>query len=299
MDQLSAMATFVNVVEAGSLSGAARAAHASLTSVSRQVAWLEAHYGTQLLLRTTRRLALTDAGRLLYDRVKTILSEVREIDAALSSSQHQLTGRLRMSAPSLMGRLLIAPVLPDLLRRHPQLSLDLLLLDRPVDLLAEDIHVALRIGRLPDSQLIAHRLGELTMVVCAAPDYLDRRGEPQSPRELVRHDCLVFSDTPGAAVWRFRVRDGAEQKIHVSGRLWINSLDSLVLAATAGLGLARVPSWQVKHAIETGRLRRILTAYELPPTPVQLVFPAARLGAPKTRALVDHLAACWRSSGEL
>lgn len=299
MDQLSAMTIFVRVVESGSLSGAARAVHTSLTSVSRQIAWLESHYATQLLVRTTRRLALTDDGRLFYERARAVLSEMREMETALSSSGQQLRGRLRMSAPSLMGRLLIAPVLPDFLRRHPQLSLDLLLLDRPVDLLAEDIHVALRIGRLPDSQLIARRLGELTMVVCAAPDYLDQRGEPQSPRELVGHDCLVFSDTPGAADWRFRGPNGIEEKVHVSGRLWSNSLDSLMLAATAGLGLARVPSWPVKHATETGRLRRILTAYELPPAPVQLVFPPARLGAPKTRALVDHLAACWRSSGEL
>ncbi|MGJ4940875.1 LysR family transcriptional regulator [Bradyrhizobium sp. HKCCYLS1011] len=293
MDQLAAMTIFVRVVEAGSLSGAARATHASLTSVSRQIAALEAHYSAQLLLRTTRRLALTDAGRLLYERAKTVLSEVREIETALLSNQQELTGRLRVSAPSLMGRLLLAPLLPAFLRRHPQLSLDLLLLDRPVDLIAEDIHVALRIGRLPDSQLMTRRLGELTMIVCAAPDYLRAYGEPQSPRDLAGHDCLAFSDAPGAGDWRFRNADGGEEKVRVSCRLWINSLDALVPAAKEGLGIVRVPSWQVKDAIQADELRRILTAYELPPTPVQLVFPPARLGTPKTRALVDHVAACW------
>ncbi len=294
MDQLAAMTTFVRVLEAGSLSAAARALQTSLTAVSRQVAGLEAHYGTQLLVRTTRKLAPTDAGRLLYERAKTLLSEVRDIEAALSARRHALSGRLRVSAPSLIGRCLVAPMLPDFLRRHPQLAIELLLVDRPVDLVAEDIHVALRIGRLSDSQLVVRKLGELSMVVCATPGYLQSRGEPQTPSELAGHDCLVFSDVPGAGEWRFCMPDGGQAKIRVPIRLWINSLDALVQAATAGLGIVRAPSWQVKTALEAGQLRRILTAYDMPPVPVQVVFPPARWAVPSTRAWADYVTAYWK-----
>jgi DNA-binding transcriptional LysR family regulator len=295
MDQVTAMATFVRVVEDGSLSAAARAMPTSLTAVSRTIAALEARYGTQLMVRTTRRLALTDAGRLLYERAKSVLAEIRDLETSLSSSQGQPSGRLRVSAPTLMGRLLIAPLLPELLRLYPALSVDLLLLDRAVNLIEEDIHVALRIGRLPDSQLIARRLGDLSMIVCASPDYLQRRGTPQTPADLARHDCLVFSESPGTAEWRFRSPDGGEDRVRVAGRLRINSLDALVAAADAGTGIVRVPSWQIEGDIAAGRLTRLLAAYELPATAVHLLFPPQRLGSPRTRAFVDHLVAHWKS----
>jgi DNA-binding transcriptional LysR family regulator len=299
MDHVAAMATFVRVVEAGSLSAAARALPTSLTAVSRQIAALEAHYNTALLVRTTRQIALTEPGRLLYDRAKTILAEIRDVELALSSHDAQPSGRLRVSAPSLMGRLLVAPLLPDFLRLHPAVSVDLLLVDRPVHLLEEDIHAALRIGRLPDSQLIARKLAELTMVICAAPSYLQRRGTPATPADLRDHDCLVFSDTPGAGEWRFRGPDGIDSTIRLDARLWINSLDALVAAAKDGAGLVRVPSWQVTHDIAAGRLVRVLDGFELPASPVHLVMPPARLGAPRTRAFVDFLAARWSGNKPL
>jgi DNA-binding transcriptional LysR family regulator len=295
MDQVAAMTTFVRVVETGSLSAAARSIPASLTSVSRQIAGLEAHYGAALLVRTTRQMSPTDAGRLLYDRAKSILTELKDLETTLASDRRQPVGRLRVSAPSLMGRLLIAPLLPDFLRLYPALSLDLLLVDRAVNLIDEDVHVALRIGRLPDSQAIARKLGNLTMAVCAAPDYLRRRGEPQSPSALSEHDCLVFSDTPGAGSWRFRMPDGRENTVQVIGRLWINSLDALVTAAREGAGIVRAPSWQVADAIRAGDLQRILTTYELPATDVHLVFPPSRMASPRTRAFVDFLTERWNA----
>jgi DNA-binding transcriptional LysR family regulator len=299
MDQIAALTTFVRVVEAGSLSAAARSLPASLTVVSRQISALEAHYGTTLLLRTTRQLALTDAGRLLYDRAKAVIAELRDVELALSSCDAQPSGRLRISAPSLMGRLLIAPLLADFLRLHPAVSVDLLLLDRPVNLLEEDIHAALRIGRLPDSQLIARKLAELTMIVCAAPGYLQCRGTPVTPAELASHDCLVFSDVPGGGEWRFRMPDGTSETIRLDGRLWINSLDALVAAARHGAGLVRVPSWQVADDIKAGTLMRVLAGYELPASAVHVLMPPARLGSPRTRAFVDFLAARWRSNNPL
>jgi DNA-binding transcriptional LysR family regulator len=295
MDQLSAMATFVRAVEAGSLSAAARSLPSSLTSVSRQISALEQHFGTTLLLRTTRQLALTDDGRILYERAKSILGEVREIEAALSRDRHQPSGRIRVSCPSLMGRLVIAPLLGEFLRRYPLLSVDLLLVDRAVDMVEEDIHLAIRVGRLRDSQFIARKFADLRMIVCASPSYLAGRGVPQTPRDLAGHDCLVFSDAPGSAEWRFAESAKADRKIRISGRLWMNSLDALATVAKEGAGIVRVPSWQVDADIRAGSLRRILADYEPAPTPLHLVLQPSRLASPKTRAFVDYLVERWRA----
>lgn len=295
MDQLGALATFVRVVDAGSLSAAARSLPSSLTSVSRQISALEEHYGTQLLLRTTRQLALTDDGRILYERAKLVLGELREVEATLSRARHEPSGRIRISAPTLMGRLLVAPLLAEFLRRYPSLTVDLLLLDRAVDMVEEDIHLALRVGHLPESQLVARKLADLKMIVCASPGYLERRGVPQGPADLSRHDCLVFSDTPGVAQWRFKTGAKTERRFRIAGRLWMNSLDSLVSAAKAGSGIVRVPSWQVEADLAAGDLRRILLEYEPPPTPLHLLFQPSRPASPKTRVFVDYLVERWRT----
>ncbi|MGF6312401.1 DNA-binding transcriptional LysR family regulator [Bradyrhizobium sp. i1.8.4] len=293
MDQLAAMAAFVRAVETGSLSAAARSLPSSLTSVSRQISALEEHFGARLLLRTTRQLALTDDGRVLYERAKSILGEVREIEAALSRDPHQPSGRIRVSSPSLIGRLVIAPLLVEFLRRYPALSVDLLLIDRAVDMVEEDIHLAIRIGRLRDSQLIARKLTDLQMIVCASPDYLTRRGEPQTPDELSAHDCLVFSDSPGGAAWRFADGSKTGRKFRISGRLWMNSLDALVNAARDGAGIVRVPAWQVQSDLASGRLQRLLIDHEPAPTPLHLMLQPSRLAAPKIRAFVDYLVEQW------
>ena len=295
MDQLGALATFVRVVDAGSLSGAARSLPSSLTSVSRQISALEQRYGTPLLLRTTRRLALTDDGRILYERAKSILGDLREVEATLSRGHQQPSGRIRISAPTLMGRLLIAPLLAEFLRRYPALTLDLLLVDRAVDMVDEDIHLSLRVGHLPDSQLVARKLADLRMIVCASPGYLERSGVPHTPADLSRHDCLVFSDTPGIAEWRFKKGSKTEGRIRIAGRLWVNSLDAVVSAAKQGAGIVRVPSWQVEAEIAAGGLQRILLDFEPPPTPLHLLFQPARLASPKTRVFVDYLLERWRS----
>lgn len=291
------MATFVKIVETGSLSAAARAIPASLTSVSRQVAKLEEGLGTQLLRRTTRRLALTEDGRLFYDRAKVILGEWEDMQFALSSGKSEPTGRLHISAPVLMGRMLVAPKLPAFLARHPSVAIDLLLIDRAISLVEDNIHIAIRVGRLPDSQLIARKLADVHMILCAAPDYLARRGTPQTPSELNQHDCLVFSEIPGAAEWSFQFY-GNRKTVAVSGRFSANNLDALVSAAIRGVGIARVPSWQVADDIAAGRLQRILADYERPPAPVHMVFQHTKLSSPKIRAFLDYLTDQWpRSNG--
>lgn len=293
MDQLAAMAAFVRAVETGSLSAAARSLPSSLTSVSRQISALEQHFGTRLLLRTTRQLALTDDGRILYERAKSILGEVKEIEAALARDPHQPSGRIRLSSPNLVGRLVIAPMLVEFLRRYPAISVDLLLIDRTVDMIEEDIHLAVRIGRLRDSQLVTRKLTDLQMIVCAAPDYLARRGEPCTPDDLADHDCLVFSDSPGSAAWRFADGSRTGRKFRISGRLWMNSLEALVNAAREGAGIVRVPSWQVQSELASGRLRRLLLDHEPAPTPLHLMLQPSRLASPKIRAFVDYLVEQW------
>jgi DNA-binding transcriptional LysR family regulator len=296
MDLMSAMTTFVRAVDAGSLSAAARSLPSSLTSVSRQITALEQHFGTRLLLRTTRQLALTDEGRLLYERAKAIVNEVKEIEAALSRDRHQPSGRIRVSSPSLMGRLVIAPLLAEFLRRYPALSIDLLLVDRAVDMVEEDIHLAIRVGRLRDSQLVARKLADIRMIVCASPAYLAQRGTPETPGDLVHHDCLVFSDAPGSAEWRFTDNGKAGRKIRISGRLWMNSLDALAAAAKEGAGIVRVPSWQAEADLASGHLVRLLADYEPSPVPLHLMFQPSRLASPKIRAFVDYLIERWRGA---
>jgi DNA-binding transcriptional LysR family regulator len=160
----------------------------------------------------------------------------------------------------------------------------------------EDIHLALRIGRLPDSQLVARKLADLRMIVCASRAYLERRGVPQIPGDLGRHDCLVFSDTPGTAEWRFKEGAKTERRIRIAGRLWMNSLEALVAAAKEDAGIVRVPSWQVEADIAGGSLKRILLDYEPPPAPLYLLLQPSRLASPKTRIFVDYLLERWRTA---
>ncbi|MEH2511345.1 DNA-binding transcriptional LysR family regulator [Nitrobacteraceae bacterium AZCC 1564] len=297
MDRLAVMATFVKIVETGSLSAAARAIPTSLTSVSRQVAMLEDRLGTQLLRRTTRSLALTEDGRLFYDHAKTILGEWEDMEFALSSGRAEPTGRLHISAPVLMGKMMLAPMLPPFLARHPSVAIDLLLIDRTINLVEDNIHIAIRVGRLPDSQFVARKLGDVHMVLCAAPDYLSRRGTPQTPDELSHHDCLVFSEAPGAAEWSFQFASN-RKTVPVSGRFSANNLETLVSAAISGVGIARVPSWQITGDIAAGRLQRILTTYERPPAPVHMIFQHTKLSSPKIRAFLDYLTTHWARSDD-
>ncbi len=288
MDRFDAMNVFVRVVEAGSLSAAARAIPMSLTSVSRHLSALEKQFGMPLLRRTTRHIALTNEGRVFFERAKAILAELDEVGALLSAGRSEPVGRLRIAAPTLLGRTVVAPLLPSFLARHTAVSVELLLIDRAVNLVEEDIHLAIRVGRLPDSALVARKLGDVRMIVCAAPSYIERRGAPSSPDELRRHDCLVFSDQPGPVDWRFKSA-GIRHSARITGRLWANALDVLAAAAIDGAGIVRAPSWQVTDDIERGRLRRILQDYETMPAPVNVLFERARRTSPSLRAFLDYL----------
>jgi DNA-binding transcriptional LysR family regulator len=292
MDKFAAMRVFVRIADAGNLSAAGRQLGLSLTSVSRQLMALEEALGTTLVERTTRHLALTESGRLYYERATQILEDVAEAERGLTTQTGVASGRLHVSAPALLGRLRLAPLLPGFLADQPRVSIDLTLVDRPVRLAEEGLDVALRIGPLEDSGLIVRKLDDIQLVVCAAPDYLRRRGEPATPDDLAEQDCLAFSDVPGVAEWSFQ--DGAMRRsLRVPTRLCANDLDALVSAAVAGAGLVRVPSWQVAHCLADGRLKIVLAAYQRPPTPLSILTLRNRLLLPKVRAFVDFLQHHW------
>jgi len=292
MDKLAAMRVFVKIANAGNLSAAGRQLGLPLTSVSRQLMALEEALGTTLVERTTRHLSLTEAGLLYYERAKQILEEVAEAERGLTAQTGIASGRLHVSAPSLLGRLRLAPILPVFLAEQTQVSIDLMLVDRPVRLADEGIDVALRVGPLEDSGLVVRKLDDIQLVVCAAPDYLRRRGEPATPDDLVEHDCVAFGDVPGVAEWSFE--DGAVRRsLRIPTRLCANDFDALVRAALAGVGLVRVPSWQVAHCLADGQLRIVLEAYQRPPTPLTVLTLRNRLLLPKVRAFVDFLQQHW------
>jgi len=292
MDKLAAMRVFVKIADAGNLSAAGRQLGQSLTSVSRQLMALEEFLGTTLVERTTRHLSLTESGLLYYERAKQILEEVAEAERGLTAQTGVASGRLHVSAPSLFGRLRLAPMLPGFLAEQSQVSIDLMLVDRPVRLAEEGIDVALRVGPLEDSGLIARKLDDIQIVVCAAPDYLRRRGEPARPDDLVEHDCLAFGDVPGAAEWSFQ--DGTVRRsLRIPTRLCANDFAALVSGALAGAGLVRVPSWQIAHYLADGRLRIVLGAYQRPSTPLSILTLRNRLLLPKVRAFVDFLQQHW------
>ena len=239
MDKFAAMRVFVGIADAGNLSAAGRQLGLSLTSVSRQLMALEKVLGTTLIERTTRHLSLTESGRLYYERAKQILEEVAEMERGLTMQTGVASGRLHVSAPSLLGRSRLAPMLPGFLLEQSRVSVDLMLVDRPVRLAEEGIDVALRVGPLEDSGLIVRKLDDIQLVVCAAPAYLRRRGEPATPDDLLEQDCLAFGDAPGVAEWSFQ-NGAVRRSLRIPTRLCANDFDTLVSAALAGAGIVEI-----------------------------------------------------------
>jgi DNA-binding transcriptional LysR family regulator len=282
------MATFVKVVEAGSLSAAARGLELSLASVSRQVDGLEEHLRTRLLVRSTRHLALTEGGRTYYEQAKRILAAIEDAEGALSARHATPSGRLTISAPILFGHIYLSPLLPEFLERFPEVTTDLLLLNRPVNMVEEGIDVAIRSGPLEDSTLIARKLGVVCRVICAAPTYLRRCGEPRHPDDLQRHDCIIYNPRETSQIWDFHGGAG-EFHVPVSGRLRTNSLDASVLAAIGGVGIARAPLRLVQEHVAAGRLVPVLGGFQPRPTEIHMLFPHLRLISAKTRAFADFL----------
>jgi DNA-binding transcriptional LysR family regulator len=290
MDKLGDMAAFVRVVEARTFTQAAERLGWSKSVVSRRIAELEERLDVRLLNRSTRRLSLTEAGQAFYERCARILADVDETEQAVSSLHAAPRGLLRVNAPMTFGMLHLAPAISAFLERYPEMEIDLALNDRFVDLIDEGFDLALRIGDLPDSSLVARKLAPCRRVICAGPDYLSRRGEPRDPAALAGYDALLYSNLANAETWRLTDRAGREHTVRVKSRLRVNNGDVLREAAAAGLGLALLPTFIVADAIADGRLKPVLCDYRPPPTAVHAVYPHNRHLSTKVRAFVDFLA---------
>lgn len=289
MDRLEAMSILVAAVDAGSLSAAARRLGTPLATVSRKVSDLERHLRTRLVKRSSRRLTLTDAGGSYVAACRRILEEVREAERSATGEYSTPRGVLNVTAPIVLGRLHVLPVASEFLLTHPDIHIGLTLTDRTSNLLEEHIDLAVRIGALPDSSMVAVHLGSVRRVVCASPRYVAERGTPLSPHDLRTHDCITFEGLAAADAWTFQVgRDG--ETVPVQSRLVVNTAESAIDAAVAGVGITRVLSYQVADALRAGTLTLALTSFEPPPWPVSLVYAGARLLPLKLRAFIDFAA---------
>jgi DNA-binding transcriptional LysR family regulator len=284
MDRLAAIKVFVAIADAGSLSAAGRRLGMPLTTVSRHLAALEAQIGVRLITRTTRDLVLTEPGRHYLDTCQRVIAELDAADLRLAGEHAEPQGELALTAPVVFGRLHVLPIVVEFLAMYPLVTARMLLVDRVVDLIEEGLDIAVRIGSLPDSSLVATRLGAIRSVVCASPSYLAKRGTPATPQELAGHDCIAFHTLQPAERWSFSARK--QIRVAVNPRLTVNTAEAAIDAAKAGLGIARVLSYQAEASLNDGSLRLILEAYEPEAIPVSLVHREDRLPQTKVQSFI-------------
>lgn len=286
MDRLASMQVFVKAVELGSISAAAAELDLSSQLAGKQVRALEQGLGIKLLNRTTRRQSLTDAGRTFYERAKNILAEMEAAEALIAETRSTPRGRLRISAPITFGSHALAPEIPQYLRQHPEVTLDLSLTNRTVDLIDEGFDVVFRTGDLPDSGLMARPLAPHRLVLCAAPAYLRLAAKLRRPEDLQGHECLVFQLTSLRTQWSF---DGPQGRVSVpiTGRFSTDSGEALRAAAVAGMGVLLQPQELVAEEIQAGRLVRLLPAYEPVARPLHALYAPDRRMTPKLRSFLD------------
>lgn len=295
MDRLEAMTILVATVEAGSLSAAGRKLGMPLASVSRKLSDLETHLKTRLLTRTTRQLTPTDAGRSYIAACKRILEEVSEAERCASGEYRAPKGGLVITAPIVFGRLHVLPVVTQFLKLYREINIKLVLSDHVMHLLEDHIHVAVRIGILPDSTLIAKKIGEIREIVCASPAYLAAHGRPRTPAELSAHQCVSFENLPGVGNWTFLDERNAQTSVPIQARLSVTTAEAAIDACIAGLGITRVLSYQAAEAVETGKLEVLLQNFEPAPMPIHFVYADQALLPLKVRAFVDFAASRLRA----
>lgn len=293
MDRLDELAIFVAVVQHGSLAAAGRKLRRSAPAVTRAIASLEQRFGARLVERTTRRLAPTEAGLRLAERAHLLLTDYQA--AVLDTAVTQLTGLLRITSPVQFGRKHVAPVVMAFLDRYPQMQIEMVLNDRNLDLIDEGLDVAVRIGHLQDSSRVARRLGQVSRVTVASPDYLARRGEPQEPAQLAEHDTIVGTQRASLREWRFGPQENGE-RVRLTPRLLLNDVETQLLAVRAGKGIARLLSYQVADDLAAGTLVRLLPAFEPLPMPVQLVAQNMQRMPLKVRTFWDY---AWQELSQL
>jgi DNA-binding transcriptional LysR family regulator len=286
MDRIDAMQAFVAVADLHGFAPAARKLGLSPSAVTRLIAALEDRLGARLLQRTTRQVALTDIGARYLERARRILADVEEAEGAAEGERIRPSGRLVVSAPVGFGRLHVSPVMSAYLKRYPEVSSELRLADRMINLVEDGVDLAVRIGHLADSTLVARHVGEMRRIVVASSGYLEAHGEPKTPEAVASHETIQFGATAAPPDWRF-VRDGSEVRVTPAPRFITNSSDAAIQYAEAGGGLTRVMFYQAADALKKGRLRIVLAKFEQPPLPIHLVYPTSRLLSAKVRTFID------------
>jgi DNA-binding transcriptional LysR family regulator len=286
MDRIDAMQAFVAVADFQGFAPAARKLGLSPSGVTRLIAALEDRLGARLLQRTTRSVTLTDVGARYLERARRILSDVEEAEGSAQDERTRPNGRLVVSAPVGFGRLHVSPVMSAYLKRYPEVLGELRLSDRMINLVEDGVDLAVRIGHLADSSLVARPVGEMRRIVVASSGYLKARGDPQTPPAIATHETIQFGGMAASPDWRFV--DGASE-IRVAGapRLTTNSADAAIQYAEQDGGLTQVLAYQAAAAIKAGRLKIVLAKFEAPPLPIQIVYPTSRLLSAKVRTFVD------------
>jgi DNA-binding transcriptional LysR family regulator len=287
MDRLDAMTILLAAVDTGSLSAASRHLRIPLATVSRRVADLEEHLNVRLLHRGNRKVVLTDAGQSYVASCRRIIEEIAEVERTASGEYRAPQGELTISLPAVMGRTHVLPIIVEFQRAFPDIRMRMQLTDRFVSLLEEHVDVAVRVGELPDSSMIATRVGLIRQVFCASPAYLNKRGTPKAPADLAKHDRVIHESPTASSGWTF-VTDKATETIHVPSRLSVNLAEAAVAAAVAGAGIARVLSYLIEDSLKSRSLVTLLDdAYEPSPFPVSIIYPGQRQIPLKLRAFLD------------
>ncbi len=289
MDRLLAMEMFVRVVETGSFSKAAREFNTTQPTVTKQVAATEARLKVRLLNRNTRGVSLTEPGALYYEKCKTIVREAEEADSIVQLRQNQAQGLLRVGTSVAFGRRVVVPLALEYMRRHPQVQLDLSFEDRYVDLIAQGIDVAIRMGKLADSSLGARYLGANPWVMVASPGYLKKHGTPKRAQDLSAHVALIYSSVVGDEFWRMHTPKGEPVTVPVSGRFRSNNLSAVLAAARDGLGIALMPRYVASESLAAGKVRAVLADHALPEQEIHAVFPSPKLVPGKVSSFVAFL----------
>ena len=288
MDRLEAMDIFVRIVETGSFSAVARDLGTTQPTISKQITALERRLKTRLLERSTRSLNVTASGTTYYERCKRILEDVKAVEGALGRLQSSLTGTLHVNGSIALGQLFLTPLLLEFQRRYPELTVELTLNDRYIDLVEEGVDVAVRLGRLADSNLVARRLGATRRVLVATRTYLDAHGTPQEPAQLARHNCLLYAYLSTGNEWTFRGPQG-DLRVHVHGNFKANNGHSIREAMLAGAGVALTPDWLVHEELQSGNVVALLPEFAPAPLEVNAVYPSGRHVSAKLRTFVDFL----------
>ena len=288
MDRLEAMDIFVRIVETGSFSAVARDLGTTQPTISKQITALERQLKTRLLERSTRSLNVTASGTTYYERCKRILEDVKAAEGALGRLQSSLTGTLHVNGSIALGQLFLTPLLLEFQRRYPELTVELTLNDRYIDLVEEGVDVAVRLGRLADSNLVARRLGATRRVLVATRTYLDAHGTPQEPAQLARHNCLLYAYLSTGNEWTFRGPQG-DLRVHVHGNFKANNGHSIREAMLAGAGVALTPDWLVHEELQSGTVVALLPEFAPAPLEVNAVYPSGRHVSAKLRTFVDFL----------